>query len=83
MSGEETQAGQKRAKPDFSDHGSSLASPSDIDGAPSSTLSTLESLFFLNNHALWRDALLPLLHPVDLIRLMHTSKASRRVTAPL
>jgi len=64
-------AGQKRAK-------------YDVDDAPSSVsiISTLEDLLSLNNDVL-RVTLLPYLDPIDLIRLMHTSKATRRIAAPL
>ena len=44
-------------------------------------LSALEDL--LINNDIWRDTLLPYLDPIDLIRLMHTSKATRRVAAPM
>ena len=47
----------------------------------SNVRSTLEDLLSLNNDVL-RD-LLPYLDPIDLIRLVHTSKATRRIAAPL
>ena len=63
-------AGQKRVK-------------YDVDDAPSSSsLSTLEDLLLLNSDV-WRDSLLPYLDPIDLIRLMHTSKSTRRIAAPI
>ena len=61
-------AGQKRAK-------------YDADDAPSSSLSTLEDQLLNNN--VWRDTLLPYLDHDDLICLMHVSKATRRIAAPL
>jgi len=64
-------AGRKRA---------ASTSPQNIHDTPSSNiLSTLEDLL-LNNDVL-RDTLLPYLDPIDLIRLMHTSKATRRISA--
>ena len=44
-------------------------------------LSALEAL--LNNEGISQHTLLPLLDPIDLVRLMHTSKATRRVAAPI
>ena len=72
-------AGQKRAASTSpsNNHAPSCDAPS----SPSS-LSTLENLLLLNNDV-WRDNLLPYLDPIDLIRLMHTSKATRRIAAPL
>ena len=68
-------AGQKRA---------ALTSPNNFD-APSSSmslsLSSLEDLLINNN--VWRDSLLPYFDPIDLIRLMQTSKSTRRMAAPL
>jgi len=66
---------QKRAAPT-----SSYNAPSFVD-APTSSLSTLEDL--LLNNDVWRDTLLPYLDPIDLIRLIHTSKSIRRIAAPL
>ena len=45
------------------------------------SLSSLEVL--LNNNVLRRDTILPFLDPIDLIRLMHTSKSTRRIAALL
>ena len=44
-------------------------------------ISGLEDL--MHNEDVWRNTLLPLLDPIDLIRLMHTNKASRRIAAPI
>ena len=48
---------------------------------PASSSSLLED--FLQNENVWSNTLRPLLDPIDLIRLMHTSKASRLVAAPI
>ena len=70
-------AGQKRAKYDADDAPSSMS----IVSTSTTTPSTLEDLL-LNNDVLG-DTLLPYLDPIDLIRLVHTSKATRRIAAPL
>ena len=52
-----------------------------IDGMlPWVSLSPFEEIL---SGEVWQDVLLPLLDPIDLIRLMHTSKTARRAAAPV
>lgn len=50
-------------------------------GANSATCSIFDLEGLLQNEDIWRDTLRPLLDPIDLIRLVYTSRASRRVSA--
>ena len=50
-------------------------------GDSAASISGLEDL--MHSEDVWRNTLLPLLDPIDLIRLMHTNKASRRIAAPI
>jgi len=70
-------AGQKRAAPTSSYSSQNFDEPSSNTKVSTTSLSTLEDLL-LNNDVL--NSLLPYLDPID---LMHTSKATRRIAAPL